>query len=198
MVAGGLESISLVQNEHKNRTACTIDGSTQHKPEIYMPMIDTAEIVAKRYDISREAQDEYALQSQQRTAAAQAGRPLRRRDRAAHDRRSSCSRQGDAARSASKAVTLDQDEGNRADTTLAGLAQLEAGAGRQGAVITAGNASQLSDGASACVVMDGKLAEQRGLQPLGIFRGLASPAASRTRWASARSSRCRGCSSATA
>jgi acetyl-CoA C-acetyltransferase len=133
-------------------------------------MIDTAEVVAKRYYITREAQDEYALQSQRRTAAGQAaGRfdaeivPLTTtklvQDKATNEMRE-------------ETVTLTRDEGNRPDTTLEGLAKLAPVRGEKGH-ITAGNASQLSDGASACVVMDAALAERRGLSPLGIFRGLA-------------------------
>jgi acetyl-CoA C-acetyltransferase len=170
MVAGGLESVSLVQNEHMNLHRFREDWLEEHKPEIYMSMIETAEIVAKRYYITRETQDEYALASQQRTAAGQAaGRfdkeivPLETtkvvQDKATGETRL-------------EKVTLTKDEGNRADTTAAGLAALKPVTGEKGC-ITAGNASQLSDGASACVVMDAKLAERRGLQPLGIFRGLA-------------------------
>jgi acetyl-CoA C-acetyltransferase len=140
----------------------------EHKPEIYMSMIETAEVVAKRYYITRERQDEYALASQQRTAAAQReGRlaaeivPLPTvklvQDKATGEVRE-------------EEVTLTRDEGNRPDTTLEGLAGLKPVTGEKG-YITAGNASQLSDGASGCVVMDARLAERRGLQPLGIFRG---------------------------
>ena len=170
MVAGGLESISLVQNEHFNTHRLQESWILEHKPELYMTMIDTAEVVAKRYYITREAQDEYALVSQQRTAAGQkAGRfdaeivPLTTRklvqDKTTHEVRE-------------EEVTLAKDEGNRPDTTREGLAALKPVTGEKGH-ITAGNASQLSDGASACVVMDAKLAERRGLHPLGIFRGLA-------------------------
>jgi acetyl-CoA C-acetyltransferase len=170
MVAGGVESVSLVQNEHKNKHRLHDEWLDQHKPEIYLPMIDTAEVVAKRYKISREAQDQYALQSQLRTAAAQqAGRfddeivPLPT-TKLVQDKAT-----GDISE---QAVTLARDEGNRPDTSPEGLAKLEPVRG-PGAFITAGNASQLSDGASACVVMNGKLAEKRGLSPLGIFRGLS-------------------------
>jgi acetyl-CoA C-acetyltransferase len=170
MVAGGLESISLVQNEHMNLHRFRETWLEDHKPEIYMSMIETAEVVAKRYYIPRERQDEYALLSQQRTAAAQReGRfdaeivPLKTvklvQDKATGEVRE-------------EEVTLARDEGNRADTTLPGLTALKPVTGEKGC-ITAGNASQLSDGASACVVMDAKLAERRGLAPLGIFRGLA-------------------------
>jgi acetyl-CoA C-acetyltransferase len=170
MVAGGLESISLVQNEHFNTHRLHEQWILDHKPELYMPMIDTAEVVAKRYYVTREAQDEYALLSQQRTAAGQgAGRfdaeivPLPAK-KLVQDKATGETREED--------VTLTKDEGNRPDTTLDGLAKLAPVRGEKGH-ITAGNASQLSDGASACVVMDAKLAERRGLQPLGIFRGLA-------------------------
>jgi acetyl-CoA C-acetyltransferase len=168
MVAGGLESISLVQNEHQNKHRLREAWLEEHKPEIYMTMIETAEVVARRYYITREAQDQYALASQQRTAAGQRdGRfdaeivPLPTvklvQDKATGEIRE-------------EAVTLTRDEGNRADTTLEGLTALKPVTGEKGH-ITAGNASQLSDGASACVVMDAKLAERRGLRPLGIFRG---------------------------
>ena len=170
MVAGGVESVSLVQNEHFNTHRIHEPWIDEHKPELYLPMIDTAEVVAKRYYVTREAQDEYALVSQQRTAAAQkSGRlgaeivPMTvtklTQDKATGEMRE-------------EQVTLDRDEGNRPDTTLEGLAKLAPVRGEKGH-ITAGNASQLSDGASACVVMDAKLAEKRGLKPLGIFRGLA-------------------------
>jgi acetyl-CoA C-acetyltransferase len=170
MVAGGLESISLVQNEHMNLHRLREDWLETHKPEIYMTMIETAEVVAKRYDVTREAQDEYALASQQRTAAAQReGRldaeivPLPT-TKVVVDKATGESRLEE--------VTLVRDEGNRPDTTLDGLTALKPVTGEKGH-ITAGNASQLSDGASACVVMDAKVAERRGLRPLGIFRGLA-------------------------
>jgi acetyl-CoA C-acetyltransferase len=169
-VAGGLESISLVQNEHLNAYRLQEDWLLEHKPSIYYPMLQTAEIVAERYHVSREAQDAYALLSQERTAAAQqAGRfdaeivPLKTvklvTDKA-------------TGKTHEEAATLLQDEGNRPDTTAAGLAALKPVVKPDG-TITAGNASQLSDGASACVVMDARLAERRGLRPLGIFRGLA-------------------------
>jgi acetyl-CoA C-acetyltransferase len=169
-VAGGVESISLVQNEHQNRFRLTEDWLLEHKPEVYMSMLETAEVVAKRYRVTREMQDRYALESQRRIAAAQReGRldaeivPLKTVklvvDKATGETRE-------------ESVTLAQDEGNRADTTAEGLASLKPVVRADG-TITAGNASQLSDGASACVVMDAKLAERRGLEPLGVFRGLA-------------------------
>jgi acetyl-CoA C-acetyltransferase len=168
-VAGGIESISLVQNEHANQFHAEDQELLQMSPAIYMPMLDTAEIVGKRYNISREAQDEYALQSQQRTAAAQeAGKfddeiiPVTASKMVVDKETKAISFQE---------VTLSKDEGNRPGTLLENLSGLNAV--REGGSITAGNASQLSDGASACVLMDAKLAEQRGLSPLGIYRGMA-------------------------
>ena len=168
MAAGGLESISLVQNEHFNNFRIHEPWLDEHKPEVYMPMIETAEVVANRYYITREVQDAYALSSQQRTAAGQkAGRfeaeivPLQTK-KMVQDKTTGETREEE--------VTLKQDEGNRPDTTLAGLAALKPVMGEKG-FITAGNASQLSDGASACIVMDARLAEKRNLKPLGIFRG---------------------------
>jgi acetyl-CoA C-acetyltransferase len=170
VVAGGLESISLVQNEHMNLHRFREEWLEEHKPEIYMSMIETAEVVATRYDITREAQDAYALASQQRTAAGQRnGRfdaeivPLPT-TKVVVDKATGQTRLEE--------VTLERDEGNRPDTALEGLAALKPVTGEKGH-ITAGNASQLSDGASACVVMDAGLAARRGLSPLGIFRGLA-------------------------
>lgn len=167
-VAGGLESISLVQNEHMN-THRVIDRDlvSMHRA-IYMPMIDTAEVVAARYGISRERQDEYALESQRRTAAAQAAG----RFDAEIVPMTTSMIVADKATGATdpRDVTVSKDEGPRADTSAQGLAGLKPVRG-EGKTVTAGNASQLSDGASACVLMDAKLAERRGLQPLGILRG---------------------------
>jgi acetyl-CoA C-acetyltransferase len=170
MVAGGLESISLTVDAKGGREIDKEDWIEAHKPDLYMAMIDTAEVVAERYDISREDQDAYAVESQARTAAGQeAGRfddeiaPLETVKRVM-DKQS-----GEASE---ETVTLARDEGNRPGTGLDALAGLTPVRG-PGGCITAGNASQLSDGASACVVMDAKLAEQRGIEPLGIFRGLA-------------------------
>jgi acetyl-CoA acetyltransferase family protein len=169
-VGGGLESISLVQNDTMNRHRLADDWLVEHKPDIYMAMIDTAEIVAQRYQITRAQQDEYALESQRRTAAAQeAGSfdaeivPVESRMVVTDKATGSTSH---------KTTTLTKDEGNRADTTLEGLSALKPVRG-EGHVITAGNASQLSDGASACVVMEGAEASRRGLTPLGRLRGLA-------------------------
>jgi acetyl-CoA C-acetyltransferase len=168
MVAGGVESISCVQAT-VNQTFFQDEWLTKNKPEVYWTMLQTAENVAKRYNISKEAQDEYGVQSQLRAAAARdaglfnaeivpmtvtAGVP-------------------DKVTKAmlTKEVTVTEDEGIRADTTLEGVSKIRSA--MPGGVITAGNASQFSDGASACVVMDAKLAEKRGLQPLGIFRGFS-------------------------
>ena len=169
-IGGGLESISLVQNDHANKHHIHEDWILNNKPELYMSMLETAEVVAKRYNISREAMDEFGLQSQLRTAAAQqAGRfddeivPLKS-TKLVQDKET-----GDISE---VEVMLEQDEGVRADTNKEGLANLKAVLGED-KTITAGNASQLSDGASACVIMDSKLAEQRNIEPLGTFRGLA-------------------------
>jgi acetyl-CoA C-acetyltransferase len=169
MVAGGLDSISLIQND-VNKHLGIEPWLGEHRPDVYLPMIETADIVAERYGVSRQAQDEYALVSQQRTVAAQqAGRfddeivPLAT-TKLVFDKATGTTSQQE--------VMLHQDECNRPDTTIEGLAKLEPVRGAD-KFITAGNASQLSDGASACVVMDAKLAEKRGLQPLGIFRGFA-------------------------
>src|SRR5262249_10830255 len=164
----GLESVSLLQ-EGGRPPPFKEEWLEAHKPEIWMPMIETADIVAARYGVSRQAQDEYSLESQRRTAAAQqAGRfaeeivPLRTTKKVV-DKTTKAERR--------EPVTLKSDEGNRPDTTLEGLAALAPL--RDGGFITAGNASQLSDGASACVLMNAKLAEKRGMEPLGTFRGFA-------------------------
>ncbi len=168
-VAGGMESISLTQNEHANKYRLIGEWLKEHKPDIYMPMLQTAEVVAKRYGISREAQDEYGFMSQQRTAAAQRNGLF---DAEIVPMTASMKVQDKATGEiSSREVTVTQDEGNRPDTTLEGLAKLKPVI--EGGVITAGNASQLSDGASACVVMSGDLARERGLQPLGLFKGFA-------------------------
>ena len=175
-VGGGVESISLVQTPKMNLDRSEDPWLVAHRPDIYMSMLETAEVVAVRYGVSREVQDEYALSSQQRTARAQAeGRfdaeivPLK-----------SVMKVKDKATSEEKSIeaTLERDEGNRADTTLEGLSSLKpVFSGGQsietGRYITAGNASQLSDGASASVIMEAREAERRGLKPLGIYRGIA-------------------------
>ena len=168
VVAGGVESISMVQTPEM-RLGADPELLAMHK-DVYMPMIGTAEVVGKRYSVSRERQDAYALRSQQRTAAAQeAGRfddeiipvtaKMMVKDKVTGE-------------TSMKEVTITRDEGNRADTTLEGLASLQPVMGPD-AMITAGNASQLSDGASACVVMEAGLAAERGLKPLGRYVGMA-------------------------
>jgi acetyl-CoA C-acetyltransferase len=170
VVAGGLETISLVQNEHMNLHRLREPWLEEHKPEIYMSMIETAEVVAKRYYITREQQDEYALASQQRTAAGQRAGRFDAEIVAITTRKLVLDKATGETRE--EEVTLTRDEGNRPDTTAEGLAGLKPVTGEKGH-ITAGNASQLSDGAAACVVMDRRIAERRGLAPLGIYRGLA-------------------------
>ncbi|MBL4639037.1 MAG: acetyl-CoA C-acyltransferase, partial [Kordiimonadaceae bacterium] len=168
-VGAGLDSISMVQNDKMNMHYAVDPAVVAASEHAYMPMLQTAEIVADRYSISREAMDEYGLQSQQRTAAAQqAGKfddeivPIstkmgmmnkETKEITFHD------------------VTLEKDEGNRPETTLVGLSGLRTVI--DGGTITAGNASQLSDGASASVLMEAKVAEKKGLSPLGIYRGMA-------------------------
>jgi acetyl-CoA C-acetyltransferase len=175
-VGGGLESISLVQNEHMNRYRVKDPWFETHRSDMYMSMLETAETVAERYQVTRDRQDEYALQSQQRTAAAQAaGRldaeivPLPSTMKVADKTTGAIS---------DKDVVLKKDEGARGDTTLEGLKSLKPVFAdglriKAGSYITAGNASQLSDGASAAVLMEAKEAEKRGLQPLGVYRGMA-------------------------
>ncbi|GGG36759.1 acetyl-CoA acetyltransferase [Caldovatus sediminis] len=168
-VAGGVESISLVQTEHRNRHRARDPWIEAHRPDVYMAMLDTAEVVARRYGIPREAQDEYALRSQLRTAAAQqAGRFD---DEIAPLPTTMLVADKETGAVTEKPVTLTRDEGNRPGTTLEGLAALKPV--REGGTVTAGNASQLSDGASACVVMSEREAERRGLRPLGAFVSLA-------------------------
>jgi acetyl-CoA C-acetyltransferase len=169
VVAGGVESISLVQNEHTNNYRRRDSWVMEIKPETYMAMIDTAEVVAKRYNISREAQDVYSLESQKRTAAAQQAGKFDDEIIPVGTKMAVLNRETNEV--TYKEVTVTRDECNRPDTTLAGLATLKPV--RDGGTITAGNASQLSDGAAAVLVMDAELAEKRGVQPLGIYRGLA-------------------------
>ena len=168
-VAGGLESISLIQ-PNMNTNNYKEDGLLQEKPELWMPMIETADNVWHRYGVSRESQDEYARDSQLKTDLAQKSGyfddeivPLETEMLVTNKETGEVSR---------KTTTLQKDEGNRPSTTLTGLAELQPVRGGEH-FITAGNASQLSDGASACVVMDAKLAEQRNIEPLGIYKGLA-------------------------
>ena len=170
VVAGGLESISLVQNDHQNEYRNEDAVALEKAPDLYMAMIDTAEVVSKRYNISREAQDEYALQSQQRTAAGQqAGRFDDEIIPCTVTKLFTDKETGETTR---QEMTLERDECNRPSTNASGLAALRPVMG-EGGFITAGNASQLSDGVSVCVLMERKQAEQRGLQPLGVYRGMA-------------------------
>lgn len=175
-VGGGLESISLVQNDKMNNFRAADEWTLEHQPALYMSMLETAEIVADRYGVSREAQDEYAAQSQDRThAAQQAGKfddeivPLPSTMKFFNKETKEVS---------DVEVTLEKDEGNRPGTTaemLAGLNPVfkDGQVIKEGRFITAGNASQLSDGASASVLMEAREAERRGLSPLGIYRGMA-------------------------
>ncbi len=166
-VAGGVESISCVQQE-ANQHMLREPWLLQHKPELYWPMLQTAEVVAKRYGISRERQDEYGVQSQQRAAAADAA------GRFKEEIVPMATSMGVADPNSgirTREVTIDRDEGIRPDTTFEGVSRIKSAI--PGGVIAAGNASQFSDGASAAVVMNAKMAEKRGLQPLGIFRGFA-------------------------
>lgn len=174
-VGGGVESISLAQNDHMNSYRAQAPWLLEHHPDLYMPMLETAEIVAERYGVARQRQDEFALLSQERTAAAQAaGRfddeivPMTTTkvvvDKATGERRT-------------EQATLTEDEGNRPTTTLESLSALTAvlpdGHITAHSTVTAGNASQLSDGASASVLMERQVARERGLEPLGTYRGMA-------------------------
>jgi acetyl-CoA C-acetyltransferase len=168
MVAGGLESVSLVLR-HRNMVRAQEDWVSERHGGLYMSMIQTAENVATRYGIGRDAQDAYALESQRRTAAAQAAGRFDAEIIPLALTRQLFDRDGQAC--GTEQVTLARDEGNRPDTSAEGLAKLKAVS--EGGSITAGNASQLSDGASACVLMSARLAGQRGLRPLGTYRGMA-------------------------
>lgn len=169
VIGGGIDSISLVQNNHMNTHRIFDKALVAKHKHAYMPMLQTAEVVASRYNISRDQQDEYGLQSQQRTAAAQEAGKFDDEiisitaNKATMNKETKEVTYGD--------VTMSKDEGNRPGTTLEALQGLRLV--NEGGTITAGNASQLSDGASACVLMDSKLAEQRGLKPLGAYRGIA-------------------------
>ena len=166
-VAGGLDSVSLVL-PNKNLVRFRSEGIAETMPAIYWPMIETADHVATKYGISREAQDEYSLESQMRTAAGQAAGRFDAEIVPISAKKRVTAKDGSVS---FEYVTLAQDEGNRADTTLAGLSSLKTV--RDGGFVTAGNASQLSDGASVCVVMSDAEAARRGLTPLGVFRGFA-------------------------
>jgi acetyl-CoA C-acetyltransferase len=167
-IAGGMDSVSLVL-PNKNLAHYESPWVHEHKPELHWPMITTAEVVARRYGIAREAMDEYALTSQQRTAAAQAAGLLDDEIVPIHTTRQHRDKSG--ALLSEEPVTLAKDEGNRPDTTLDGLAGLKPV--QEGGTITAGNASQLSDGASVHMLMSDAEAARRNLTPLGIFRGFA-------------------------
>ena len=175
-VAGGVESISLVQTKHKNSYRNVSSTVTAIDETAYMPMLETAEVVSERYGISREAQDIYSLQSQQRTAAAQEAGLFADEIVPMNTTRSVFNRE--TKETSYEDAVVDRDDCNRPSTTLESLAGLEPVFKdgqwvKEGRFITAGNSSQLSDGASACVVMDAKMAAQRGLSPLGVYRGLA-------------------------
>lgn len=167
-VAGGVESISCVQQE-MNRHMVQESWLTKNKPEIYWNMLQTAENVAKRYNISKERQDEYGVRSQQRAAAAQEAGKFN--DEIVPMTVLAGVADKSTGQLVTKEVTIDRDEGIRPDTTLEGVAKIRSAV--PGGVITAGNASQFSDGASAAVVMNARVAAAKGLQPLGVFRGFA-------------------------
>jgi acetyl-CoA C-acetyltransferase len=175
-VGGGLESISLVQTPALNLQRSQDPWLVNHRPDLYMSMIETAEVVAERYGISRETQDAFAFESQRRTAAGQEAGKFDDEIVPVKSIRRVKDQETDEERSVE--IMLDRDEGNRPGTTIEALSALKpvfAGGQivKQGKCVTAGNASQLSDGASACVLMDAKLCEQRGLEPLGSYRGSA-------------------------
>ena len=167
MLAGGIESITLAQGNANTHMAQS-PWILENKPAIYLPMIDTADIVAERYGISREAQDEYALSSQQRTAAAQEA--SRYDDEIIPFSTVMAVKDKETGEISKHEVTIERDECNRPGTTLEGLQSLEPVRGPD-QYITAGNASQLSDGASACVLMEATEAEKRNIEPMGAFRG---------------------------
>jgi acetyl-CoA C-acetyltransferase len=169
VVGGGVESISLVQNEHYNSYRAEDPNVLDVAPDYYISMLETAEVVTKRYGIGREQQDEYGLQSQQRTAAAQEAGAFD--DEIVPMTATKAVMDKDTKEISYQEVTLDADEGNRPDTTLQGLKGLKTVF--DDGHITAGNASQLSDAASAAIVMDSRLAEKKGLEPLGLYRGIA-------------------------
>ncbi|HEX7760650.1 MAG TPA: acetyl-CoA C-acyltransferase [Caulobacteraceae bacterium] len=175
-IGAGIESISLVQNDKMNRFRAVDPWLAKNVPEVYTSMIETAEVVADRYNISREAQDEYALQSQQRTAQAQSAGYMTAEIAPMTTVMTITNRE--TGETSEKEITISMDEGNRPQTTLADLQKLQPvfKGGRivaEGKFVTAGNASQLSDGAAAVVLMEAKEAEKRGLQPLGAYRGMA-------------------------
>src|SRR6201995_5459202 len=173
VIGGGIESISLVQNEHMNRFHAVDEELMAMKPDMYMSMLETAEVVAERYGIDRDQQDEYSLECQRRVGAAlQGGRfndeivPFTTKMAVVNKVIKEVTFQQ---------VTLSKDEGPRPDTTAEGLSKIKPVF--EGKTISAGNASQLSDGASACVIMSDRIAAQKGLKPLGIFRGFVAAGA---------------------
>jgi acetyl-CoA C-acetyltransferase len=166
-VAGGVETVSLV-DPHRNTFRAKDEWLAAHRPDVYMAMIDTGDIVARRYGVSREAQDEYALQSQQRTVAAQAAGRFDAEIAPITVVKNLVDKSG--AVTGQEELTLAKDEGARPDTTLEALAKLKPV--REGGFVTAGNASQLSDGASVCVLMDADAAARRGIPILGLYRGM--------------------------
>jgi acetyl-CoA acetyltransferase family protein len=170
VVGGGQDNISAVQPRYLEWFAAERDPNVvAHSPHAYMPMLETAEFVAKKYGIDREAQDRFALESQQRTARAQADG--RFSDEIVPVTATMLVTDKETGQTSAREVTLSRDEANRPDTTYESLAQLKPVI--EGGVVTAGNASQLSDGAAACVVMEAALAAQRGIAPLGVYRGMA-------------------------
>ena len=170
VVAGGQENISAVQSNYMQWASGERDTNVlAHQEHAYMPMLQTAETVVSRYSISREAQDEYAVMSQSRTAAAQARGAFD--DEIVPISATKIVKNKETGETSLEEVTLTKDEGNRPSTTLETLAGLKPVI--EGGMVTAGNASQLSDGASACVLMEGQLASKRGLSPLGVYRGMA-------------------------
>lgn len=175
VVGGGVESVSLVQNEHMNKYRLKDPWLVEHRPDVYFSMLETAEVVAARYGVSRDAQDEYAYQSQMRTAAAQETGKFD--DEIVPLETVKLVQDKETKEVGEQTVTLTKDEGNRPSTTLEGLKGLnpvlQPSALTDNPTITAGNASQLSDGASAAVVMSDREASRRGLTPLGIYRGIA-------------------------
>ena len=170
IVAGGVESISLCQNDKINMFHGTNEWIMKNKPELYLSMIETADIVAQRYNVSRESQDEYSLLSQQRVAAGQQSGKFA--DEIVPFKAIMKVQNKETGEITDQEVVLDRDECNRPSTTLEGLSSLQPVRG-PGNFITAGNASQLSDGASVCTVMNSKVAEQLNVEPMGIFRGFA-------------------------
>ena len=175
-IGGGLDSVSLVRNYYASAPRTRDPELAERLPAAYMAMLETAEIVAEKYGVSRDAQDEFSLRSQQRTAAAQAAGIFA--DEIAPLETVMQVKDKDSGEVSSRSIRLVNDEGNRPETTLEGLAALKPVFAdgqriKQGRFVTAGNSSQLSDGASAMVLMEAKEAERRGMEPLGAWRGMA-------------------------